>query len=372
MEIHNYRFQFSATLNVAKKMMPEDQYNYMLRFIHRLRAQDGMSEGRITKYVLVLRRLSKYTDIRRPSEEGVFSFLYDMEAKGFSEESIATYRRVLKAYLKRIGYEELAKKIKVKRPGSRLKKSDMLSHDEIYRMIKFATPLYQAIVILAYESGARPSEFLMLKVRDIQFTDNYGYLSIPMGKTVSRTIPIMLSIPYLRKWIYDYHPDPKPENPLWYSRSGRPLSYVSLKRNINKLMHKAGVKTKYKFFYIFRHTRATDLALYLTEEAMRKYFGWAPGSKMPSRYVHIAMQDVENKILEMYGVKKKKKPLYSRCLRCGAVNLSGVNYCIVCGGPVTTESMAAEVKKSFEVQSVLERLKRLEEMYEKLMKQGQE
>lgn len=370
--VHDYTHKLKSALMLAKAELSREQYEFLVKTLNKMKASTGITDGRLTTYVFVVKLLSKYTDIINPTEDGIAVFLNDLERKDYSEDTIALYRATLKTYLRRIGHEDLAEKIKsVKWPQSRLKKSDMLTHEEIYRMIKIASPMYKAIIITAYESGARPSEFLMLRVKDVQFKENYGYLSIPMGKTVSRTIPIILSVPYLRKWIYDYHPDPKPNNPLWY-RARKPLNYKAYKRNINRLMHKANVKTEYKYPYIFRHTRATDLALHLTEEAMRKYFGWAPGSNMPSRYVHLAMQDVEEKVLEIYGIRKEKKPLYTRCLRCGTVNLSGASYCIVCGGPVTTESMAEEVKKTYEIETLLDRLKKLEEMYKELERKYRE
>jgi hypothetical protein len=53
----------------------------------------------------------------------------------------------------------------------------------------------------------------------------------------------------------------------------------------------------------FRHTRATEAARdNWNEEKMRCYFGWKPGSRMPSLYTHLALGDLREQVRRDAGL----------------------------------------------------------------------
>lgn len=53
----------------------------------------------------------------------------------------------------------------------------------------------------------------------------------------------------------------------------------------------------------FWHTCATRKArLGWNESQLRRYFGWSPGSDMPSRYVHLALGDMREQVRRDAGV----------------------------------------------------------------------
>jgi integrase len=70
---------------------------------------------------------------------------------------------------------------------------------------------------MARDSSCRPHEILNIRLRDIVFktNGNYQYAEILLsGKTGSRNIPLINSIPYLKDWI-DQHPQrSNPNSPL--------------------------------------------------------------------------------------------------------------------------------------------------------------
>jgi len=91
-----------------------------------------------------------------------------------------------------------------------------------------------------------------------------------------------------------------------------------------------------------RHTRATHLAAKdFHESKMRIFFGWSKNSPMPSLYNHLSGADVDDAILDIYGIERPKdrkndadlmKP--KRCLRCGEENGPAHNYCGRCSTPL--------------------------------------
>jgi len=61
---------------------------------------------------------------------------------------------------------------------------------------------------MSRDLSCRPHELLKLKIKDIVFKTNsegYQYAEVLVnGKTGTRSIPLIDSIPYLKDWIYDH------------------------------------------------------------------------------------------------------------------------------------------------------------------------
>jgi integrase/recombinase XerD len=103
---------------------------------------------------------------------------------------------------------------------------------------------------------------------------------------------------------------------------------------LEEVAKKYGIKKKI-YPHLFRHSRATHLAKYLTEQELKVFFGWSNSSKMASIYVHLSGKDIDNKILEIHGIKPKEpktqhlKPIV--CIRYNTQNDSTAKYCKNCG-----------------------------------------
>ena len=54
--------------------------------------------------------------------------------------------------------------------------------------------------------------------------------------------------------------------------------------------------------HLFRHSRATNYANFLTEQQAKRYFGWSGGSTMVARYTHLASKDIDNAIFKANGM----------------------------------------------------------------------
>lgn len=79
----------------------------------------------------------------------------------------------------------------------------------------------EAFHAMAIDTSARPHELLNLKIDDIVFkkTSNgiqYGEIFVS-GKTKSRTLPLIMSIPYVKDWLQEH---PYRTNPK-YSKQNR-------------------------------------------------------------------------------------------------------------------------------------------------------
>jgi integrase len=87
---------------------------------------------------------------------------------------------------------------------------------------------------MSHDTGCRPHELLKLKIKDIAFKTSgdkqYAEISIN-GKTGSRHIPLIDSIPYLKDYLDHEHPQPGDPNAVFLSgvRSlGRSTDIITL------------------------------------------------------------------------------------------------------------------------------------------------
>jgi hypothetical protein len=188
------------------------------------------------------------------------------------------------------------------------------------------------------KGGLRIGWLTSLKIKNVQF-DEHGAVIKVRGKTGERRVRIVMFASSLAKWM-EMHPDgDDKEAPLWvnlsnnYSKKG--VTYEGLYQKLKRIAKKAGVKKRLNF-HKFRHSRATHLAQQLTEAQMNVYFGWVQGSDMPATYVHLSGRDVDDRILQIHGLrpkdeeaKQKLKP--QKCPRCQYINAPVSRYCGRCG-----------------------------------------
>jgi hypothetical protein len=148
------------------------------------------------------------------------------------------------------------------------------------------------------------------------------------------------------------------------------MSYFALRAQLQKIAKRAGIAKKVNP-YNFRHSRATYLASRLTEAQLEEYLGWVHGSASPRSYVHLSGRDVDDKILELHGLKKEDEgtePTVKACPFCKTLNTFDAMVCHTCKRPleiraedvISLEDQVKSLRKQYEEQQ-----KRLEEMEER-------
>jgi len=260
---------------------------------------------------------------------------------------VKPFFRWLYGFKKKHEYPEVVDWIYCGRKNNYKNLPQILTMEEITKMLDSCRNLRdRALISVLYESGCRASEILDLKIGDLNF-DQYGASLVVSGKTGSRRIRLISSVADLKAWL-NTHPDKNnPNAPLFCAltknKYGSPLADSSLGFIISEIAKRAGIK-KRVYPHIFRHTRATHLAKKLSEQELKVYFGWTRDSKMASVYVHLSGKDVEDKILEMNGIKSSEsreaeKIPTIKCYRCGEMNSISNKFCWKCGAPLTEEKI---------------------------------
>jgi len=337
---------------------------------------EGMSQSRIIKYLHTLHRLALMLgkDFRDAEKRDILEIVRKIETNSaYSEWTKHDYKVMLKRFYKwlRQGEEhpEEVKWIKttVKNNGHKLPE-EMLSEEEIEKIVKFAShPRDKAFVAVLYETGCRIGELLTLSLKHIQ-PDRYGSKIIVNGKTGMRSIRVIASSPYLLSWINIHPQKDDPNSPVWIELRRKKdsiqkgIDHKNANILLKRLAKRAGIK-KRVYPHLFRHSRATHLAKYLTEAQMKEYFGWTQGSEMAGIYVHLSGRDVDDALLKVYGLKKEEpekekgvlKP--KKCPRCGELNPADGRFCTKCSLVLDVETAVELDKKIKESIPIVDSLK---------------
>lgn len=175
-----------------------------------------------------------------------------------------------------------------------------------------------ALLWVLRSTGFRISEALSLNLGDVRLdADGGAYYALrpdaPDLKTGPRTIYDVRSVAVVRAWM-QMHPRAGDRSaPLFIGLRDRTglhrLSSLTALRVVSELAEASGVQAKVPNGdaitpHDFRHTRATEIARNreMSEEEMRGYMGWSPGSKMPSTYIHLTLTDQKASVLRASGI----------------------------------------------------------------------
>jgi|SRR5215208_2553068 len=193
------------------------------------------------------------------------------------------------------------------------KPSDLWTAEDDLLFLKYCPSkrdrCYHAI---SRDLSCRPHEILKLKIKDIAFktTGSYQYANVVVnGKTGTRPIPLINSIPDLKDYLGHEHPQPgNPNAPLICGTCkslGRHIQTSTLNKIYRdyreqvfpKLLESPNIlpkdKQKIKELlkkpwnpYIRRHSALTEKSIILKEHVLRQHAGWSIGSQMPQKYLH--------------------------------------------------------------------------------------
>lgn len=276
------------------------------------------------------------------------------------------------------------------------KPSDLWTEEEHLLFLKYCpSKRDKAFHAMANDTSVRPHELLNLKIKDIIFKraeNGIQYAEVLVcGKTKSRTLPLISSIPYVKEWLREHPLANNPEAWLFISysklnklgqltRDGLLKKYGEYYRDryfrgltFNPSVperDKAYIKnlfTKPWNLYIFRHSALTQKSQILKEHTLRDHAGWSSSSKMPEVYIHYFGTESSTSLLEAYGIAKNKttrmellRPVH--CPNCHESNKPNERFCITCKMVLKyksyEETIEHEKKRDSEMQLLQEQHKR--------------
>jgi integrase len=398
--------RYSAVLNEMLKQ----NATAIANFIINMNTEINLSENHKINFIEVLNSLSKFYGNKKPftemRREDILSFLDSTRKPEISDPQhkwIGTYNlyRVLIVKFFKWLYYPMTQSGERPKPSvvenipqlkrkeqSIYKPSDLWTAEDDLLFIRYCpSKRMKCYHMVSRDLSCRPHELLKLKIKDVFFksTGAYQYAEVLLnGKTGSRPIPLINSIPYLKDYLDHEHPQPSNSNaPLICGTAkswGRRIQSNTLaqiyriykKKLFPRLLDSPGVlpedKEKIKQLlkkpwnpYLRRHTALTEKSTILREHVLRQHAGWSIGSQMPQKYLHYFGNESSESLLEAYGiVTKDQKPFEvlkpKQCPNCSEPNKPDSKFCTKCRMVLTYDAYEETVDNKLEKEDVISTL----------------
>lgn len=240
-----------------------------------------------------LKLASEWKSLTTWKEEDLIKYISHLRGRGLKPSYIEMNKALLKKYFTWAGKEKIVVNIKIKLPKKSFKATDILTPDDVNKMIEAASlNRDKALIAALFESGARISELLKLKVKDLETTEHGIKVLMPGTKTGEeyRTVLFIYAAQYLRNHVL--YPPLKPDDLIFNIKKDMCL------KTVKKVAKDAGIE-KRVYNHAFRHAQATYMVRKGYQESIiRAKIGWTGDSKMIARYTHIDGEDTVNATIE--------------------------------------------------------------------------
>ncbi len=405
----------------------KDNAATIIDYLAAMKNEVNLSDNYRKDVIELLSRFSKYNDnkpfkdLMRTNIIGFLETYRKTEAQDPMHKWIGTYnifRIHLLRFFKWLYYPDIEPDKRLKpsvieniaqlrrKEKSIYKPSDMWTQQDDLLFLKYCPSkrdkCYHAI---SRDTSCRPHEIVKLKIRDIVFktTGNYQYAeALVNGKTGSRPIPLIDSIPYLKDYLDHEHPQPRNSNAPLICGIGKGLGrhirpkriaviYDEYKKEIfPKLLESPNVlpEDKQKIAellkkpwnpYIRRHSAITEKSRVLKEHVLRQHCGWTPGSQMHLKYLHYFGNESNESLLEAYGIVAKGQQMDQlrpkQCPNCSEPNKPDSKFCAKCRMVLTydayNETVMEQQEKDNQIQVLIKKQEKFEELIQSLIDCGQ-
>jgi integrase/recombinase XerD len=282
------------------------------------------------------------------------------------------------------------------------KPSDLWTQEDDLLFLKWVTNKRDRCYhTMSRDLSARPHEILNLKIKDVIFKNANGYQYAEVlvnGKTGSRHIPLIQSIPYIKEWLSNHPSRNNPKSPLFVNldnHSTRQLTHSGLyqmyqyykKEFLPKLLEDPTVsnedKEKIKNLltkpwtpYIRRHSALTEKSTKLKSHTLNQHAGWSPTSNLAQKYLHYYGNESSESLLEAYGIVTKDNiPIDTLnpkiCPNCSEGNTQDSKFCAKCKMVLTydayNETIQIEQQKTDKLVAMEERFNTMQSQMQALM-----
>jgi integrase len=267
------------------------------KYISQMEA-NGLSKYTIKATKQVLTKLNDFKSLDEITKNDLVKYFKNLIG---TDEVKRLHQSKIKKFFTDNGKPELVEWIKLIKPKQTLRADDILTPDDINKLLESTEGLYwKTLIAFLFETGCRISEARALKFKDFRETNDGLIVDIPTTKTASgfRRMSLTLSRDYIRQMkLYTSLPT---DNEMFY------MSESHTEQVLKKIAKKAGIEKPVNP-HAFRHASATLSVQQRTPEAIiRKKYGWSPTSTMISRYQHLN----DNSIVEAeLGHKVDLKPI---------------------------------------------------------------
>lgn len=199
----------------------------------------------------------------------------------------------------------------------------------------------KAAVAVSWDAGPRSGEFRGLTVGDIS-DHKYGKEITVDGRKGQRTVILISSVPYLKRWLEVHPRSDDPDAPLWSDLdSGREVSYKMklkmLRAPVERAVDNGDLRKPSKIdFTRMRKSSASYLARKnVSQKYLENHHGWVENSDEARRYINVFNDDTAREIARAHGVDVSEDEIEDigpvECPRCQRKTPRDEVQCMWCG-----------------------------------------
>lgn len=261
----------------------------------------------------------KYMENRRYSEKTVRMYLVHIEnfLKSFNDDEIKNIDRqklsdyinsnivkkgysfsyqnqainAIKMYLKTASkLNSELKEMKIERPKTPRKLPNVLSKEEIIKIVSVLKNLkHRTVISLIYSAGLRISEAVKMEIRDIDFNRKIINIKDAKGKK-DRQTALSLKI---EKLLLEYMAFYKPSKYIFEGAGGEKYSERSIQQVFTRAVKEAGIKKEVSV-HSLRHSYATHLHEAGTDIKIIQELLGHESTKTTEIYTHVSRKVIQN------------------------------------------------------------------------------
>ena len=347
------RLLLESVHSLEAKGIPQENITQVDLFSDKMNGNDGTDQERsVRTKIIYIYALNKFliamgkTKIKTATKEDIENAFAKLNKLGLSTRNLRDIKTNVKFFYKimfgdGIYHTPNVAWYKAAKPRKRKLPEDLLSEDDVLNMLNAAKNFRdQAIIALLWDTGARIGELMAVRKKDIELDAEPGHIRVD-GKTGMRRIPILFSMPYVLRYIEtqkDLTDNDIVWRTQWYARDSpmdSDAGYHAISVMLKSVGKRAGI-TKLIHPHKFRASRATNLADKVSEQTLKRMFGWTQDSTQMAVYISLNDKSVDTAFMQANGKKpredtKTKLDGAKICPRCKAQ--MGMNYlhCFVCG-----------------------------------------
>jgi site-specific recombinase XerD len=315
-------------------------------------------------------------DFEKVTKEDIEKLVYWIRTTTFGPQTVHKYLVSIKKMFKWLKGNDGEYPIEVRWIKSNVKNSqiklpeNLLTQEEVKKLIcACENPRDRALLSLLNELGCRIGELLLMNIKDVEDCENYYRTTIQNSKTQPRKLKVIDSKSFIAEWLNKHSKLQGIKSPLFVGigkkNKNERLKYDACRMLIRKISKRAGINKAINPHH-WRHSTATRYANYMSYSQLCNWFGWRIGSKVPSIYIHLSGQDMDNTVDQMRGLTTTPKIedtlTPKNCSYCGTLNKGTNDLCEKCGATLTIKGIIKkeENQKKFE-QELLSRQQVIEE-----------
>jgi len=336
----NFKAQLRAQRKKVKELDCDDDIDAVEDYIKRVKNKQTST---LINHISCLRILSEHAEKPLLDHNGIEmdELIIDISnERGWSDGTQRNYEKSARQFYRHFGRNADADEIEfTKTEQKKIKKEDTLSAEEIKELLTECARMDRdrAMIYLLYETGARLSAVLSLRVKDVRFGEGPGGSTLIKFNEEAKGLKgahdheviVKPSEVFLENYINREHPDPEnPDAPFFcvtrdhYEPEGdNSLIPSFFRRRLKRLVADSDIPEEKANPHNFRHSRVTQMRLEgYSDRQIADHMNWGPNSEQFDIYDHTDDEDRHAEMAKKMGLEVEdtelREPMLDNCPRC--------------------------------------------------------